>query len=116
MSILGVSFNKGYLQTWALASRIKRRWKRLGAFLQWACGKTTGHRASKTEWGYGGGGTVDTWCRWCNHLQPMRLDEAAKRYEGLRSAVYGVVGHDVRQGEWTPPEPPAAQHEQPKGE
>jgi hypothetical protein len=35
-----------------------------------------GHTPSKTEWGYGGGNTVDTWCRWCNKFQQMPMETA----------------------------------------
>lgn len=59
-----------YLQTWDKVSKI-RRWPVIGPFLQRSiqclCRALTGHEASKTEWGYGGGETCDVWCRWCNH-------------------------------------------------
>ena len=45
-----------YPQTWGLNCRI-RKIPLIGEYLyefnRWLCGKLTGHRVSKTEWGYG---------------------------------------------------------------
>ncbi len=54
-------------------------WKWLRTPLQFLCG-LRGHEPSKTEWGYGGGGKVDTWCRWCNHVSQVPISEARFRY------------------------------------
>lgn len=67
-----------YIQTWPLASKISRRSKWLGALIRWACGKLTGHQASKTEWGYAGGGKMDVWCRWCNQIGSAPASARAK--------------------------------------
>lgn len=42
-----------------------------------------GHTPSKTEWGYGGGDTVDTWCRWCDKLTSIPMSEARFRFPQL---------------------------------
>jgi len=51
-----------YPQLWNFASG-KRRVTR---FVRWLCENFIGHELSETEWGYGGDGYVDRWCRWCN--------------------------------------------------
>jgi hypothetical protein len=107
MSFLGISFRNGYLQSWALASMINRRCKPIGTALRWLCGKLTGHPPSKTEWGYGGGGMVDVYCRWCNQPIQIPLAEADRRFEKLRGTVYSAVGRDIRQDEWAGSSPAA---------
>jgi len=44
--------------------------------LQDLCGMLTGHELSNTEFGYGGKGMVDRWCRWCNKLIQIPKDES----------------------------------------
>lgn len=56
-----------YPQTWWYVAHLKR-WPRIQTIIQWCCRMLTGHELSRTEWGYGGGGYADRWCRWCNKL------------------------------------------------
>jgi hypothetical protein len=70
-----------YFQTWPYVARIKPRW--IAKTVQFLCG-IFGHEISKTEWSYGGGNTVDVWCRWCNKLMSIHKTEACARYEQFR--------------------------------
>ena len=102
MNFMGISYRNGYLQTWALASRINRRAPWLGRFLRRACGKLTGHCTSKTEWGYGGGKLVDVYCRWCNEPGTVEVGSGVKQFHDLRNVLWAATGHDINQGPWTP--------------
>jgi hypothetical protein len=62
---------KEYPQLWCYMPRNKRARK----ILQWLCGKLTGHELSKTEKGYGGGKFADQWCRWCDKMFKIPLQE-----------------------------------------
>ena len=66
-----------YVQTWNYVARWTRRLhlKWLRRYIEKFCGLVTGHEASKTEWGYGGGPLCDVWCRWCNHRWQIPLAE-----------------------------------------
>jgi len=55
-------------------------WKPLRRSLQWLHG-LLGHEPSKTEWGYGGGSSADTWCRWCDKMMRIPIEEARFRYK-----------------------------------
>ena len=74
-----------YFQTWNYVVRWTRRlhveWLR--KHIERLCGVITGHEASRTEWGYGGGPLCDVWCRWCNHLWQIPLDECPRALEVL---------------------------------
>lgn len=39
------------------------------------CGVLTGHEISNTEFGYGGGGSIDRSCRWCDKNIPIPKSE-----------------------------------------
>jgi len=71
-----------YPQTWTWNVKLRRYLGRrfLGKgiynFNQWLCGKCTGHELSKTEKGFGGGIYMDSWCRWCNHLMQIPIQES----------------------------------------
>jgi hypothetical protein len=107
MSFYGISYRNRYLQTWALVSRMSR-WPLIGKVLakavRWTCHKVTGHEASKTEYGYGGGDFVDVWCRWCNEPGALHRAAALKKFDSLRNLVWGQTGCDISKGPWTPPE------------
>jgi hypothetical protein len=102
---LGSMYVDGYFQTWGFSSRL-RRIPLVGGWLYAAaralCGKLTGHSPSKTEWGYGGGGFGDVWCRWCNQLGRIPLSELADRYENARSTIWGATQCDIKHKEWKP--------------
>lgn len=51
-------------------------WRPARNVAQWVCGVLIGHDLSKTEWGYGGGDTVDRHCRWCDKLHKVPISEA----------------------------------------
>lgn len=99
-----------YFQTWMhwcktrkipwLGERIYRGGQRL-------CGKLIGHRASKTEWGYGGGSHADVWCRWCNQMGSIPLADLDKRYENARTTIWNFTACDIRHKEWKPETPNA---------
>lgn len=67
-----------YPQTWGLVVYMPYRWMR--RLTQRLCGTWGGHEWSATEWGYGGGGYCDRWCRWCNQIssQPLAENEMAE--------------------------------------
>lgn len=85
-----------YIQTWQLVSRV-RKIKYIGDWMyskiQWLCRHLSGHKWSRTEWGYGGGG-IDVWCRWCNHFDTIPMEEAVKIFPTLRKSIweYGPIG------------------------
>ncbi|KKK86352.1 hypothetical protein LCGC14_2764120 [marine sediment metagenome] len=76
-----------YFQTWHRVSKL-RRLKIIGPLiyiiLQLICGIITRHAASKTEWGYGGGKTVDGWCRWCNKPLEVPYEKALFVYPDFK--------------------------------
>ncbi len=42
--------------------------------LQSLCERFGGHELSETDHGYGGGDTMDCWCRWCDKLIPVPMN------------------------------------------
>lgn len=99
-----------YFQTWMhwcktrkipwLGERIYRGGQRL-------CGRLTGHHASKTEWCYGGGSHADVWCRWCNQMGSIPLDDLDMRFENARTTIWNFTACDIRHKEWKPETPNA---------
>lgn len=51
--------------------------KRLKQFL---CLKMIGHKPNTYEWGYGGHGKVDVWCKYCDKMFQIPIEEARFRY------------------------------------
>jgi len=90
-----------YIQTWKYVGKL-RVVPPIYSVAQWICSKVTGHEASRTEWGYGGGSHADVWCRWCNRLGKMPIADAADKFDNLRNTLWNVTGHDINQGEWKP--------------
>jgi len=94
------SIIKGYPQTWADVCKI-RKIPCVGEYLykkiQWICGKITGHKSSKTEWGYGGGEYADTWCRWCNKMGQIPVKNLNNK---ARKVIWTVTGCDILTREW----------------
>lgn len=93
-------FTTGYL-----SKRVYHRVPFVGVYLwrgfSWLCGKLTGHPPGP-DWGYGGGAYADSWCRWCDRMTQIpsaKLDG----YPDARKHMWGIVGHDIKQGDWTPP-------------
>ena len=86
-----------YLQTWMYASRIRRKHPRLLQTIQGICAVVTGHTPSKTEWGYGGGDTVDSWCRWCNAFLHIPASEALTLFPDMvgRLDELGQLGEEA---------------------
>lgn len=76
-----------YFQTWNKLTKL-RKIPIIGNILyravQSMCGVVIGHEISKTEWGYGGGNSVDVWCRWCNKMMSIPKDEAHFRFPRFR--------------------------------
>lgn len=70
-----------YFQTWHW---MPYRWPWLHYKLQALCKFLTGHQASATEWGWGGGDMVDCHCRWCDALIRISVDEANRKYLWFR--------------------------------
>ena len=60
-------------------------------FIQRTCGELTEHQWNKNEWGYGGGDTVDVWCRWCNHMGTIPVAEAVKMIPRIRGLVFQTM-------------------------
>jgi hypothetical protein len=82
-----------YPQTWWIFARFKltKRWwsirrkcykNPLGIAKEFVCGILTGHEASLTEYGYGGGSYIDRNCRWCDHVikEPLETSKWGKEY------------------------------------
>lgn len=66
----------------------------------WLCGKITGHAENQGEWGYGGGGMIDTHCRWCDRVAQIPMAEAKKHFPELRKLEFtGVLGLVGQSGE-----------------
>lgn len=80
-----------YPQTWYFMPH----WKPLRKTLQWLHG-LIGHEPSDTEWGYGGGATVDCWCRWCDKKGHIPLDVARKKWKTLRRMELQGFFNDIR--------------------
>jgi hypothetical protein len=100
MNIFGFTYSNGYFQTWAASAKtqsIPLVGKLIYALIRWSCGKIIGHEPSKTEWGYGGGGHADVWCRWCNQIGSIPVSDLEKRYENARSTIWGAMQCDIRQ-------------------
>lgn len=98
MRMFGILFRNGYLQTWGLSVRsqnIPLIGPQLYNALRWTCGKLTGHHVSKTEWGYGGGGYADVWCRWCNQIGQIPLSDGPDRFKNMRSTIWKFTGCDI---------------------
>lgn len=74
-----------YIQTWTWNSRVRHIpliGGRLNALITNLCGALTGHPASDTEFGFGGG-EVDVWCRWCGKPGVMKFEGAVERWPRL---------------------------------
>ena len=88
-----------YFQTWNKVTRVKKLpfvGECAYKFLQWLCEKTTGHEASRTEWGYGGGDFADCWCRWCNqHIQVQKTVIMFKHKDVNAKSQMDLVGTDI---------------------
>lgn len=58
---------------------------------QWFCGRFLGHELSDTEKGYGGGGMIDRWCRYCNkRIQiPIREEQIDGAFGELMDEYFG---------------------------
>lgn len=76
----------GYPQTMYLAMKLPRRLQRAA---RWLCRHAGGHELSDTDRGYGGGGFIDRWCRWCNqHIEvPVEESPGDGRLMGLHGRV-----------------------------
>jgi hypothetical protein len=63
--------------------RLKR--KKIGLIIEKICGFLTGHEISKTEFGYGGKGTIDRNCRWCDKVIQIPISEnvVSKNFKNL---------------------------------
>lgn len=98
-----------YFQTWMYWCKTRKiPWfgERIYRGGQRLCGKLIGHRASKTEWGYGGGSNADVWCRWCNQMGSIPIADLDKRYENARTTIWNFTACDMRHKEWNPEPPP----------
>ena len=71
-----------------------RRKSFLRKFVQWLCGKITGHRPGK-DWGWGFGDTADAWCKYCDKMCSIPKADL-KKYEGARKQIYEMTGKDIR--------------------
>ena len=79
-----------YIQTFKWNSELRRHCEWCAMFWQWVCGKF-GHEPSKTEWGYGGGDTADTWCRWCNKFMQIPKTELLFRLDKDKRKILDIV-------------------------
>lgn len=98
MHFMGILYRNGYLQTWGAAARTQNIpivGKYLYSAIRSTCGKLTGHRPSKTEWGYGGGDYGDVWCRWCNQIGRIPRSELADRFEHARHTIWENFHCDI---------------------
>ena len=103
ITMLIKSILEGYPQTWADVSRMRKIpyvGEYLYKFTQWLCGKITGHRNSKTEWGYGGGEYANVWCRWCNKIGQMPVKDIDNLRKGIRTIIWQQTGCDIKKDEW----------------
>jgi len=67
---------KKYPQLWWYNSRLYQKNKSMALLWRWLCEKILGHELSNTEHGSGGGRYVDHWCRWCNKLIEIPIEES----------------------------------------
>ncbi len=74
--------NRGeeYIQGWYCWPK-SSKWPRLRKTISLICGVITGHEISKTEWGWGGGESIDCHCRWCDKVIEITKDEARFRFD-----------------------------------
>jgi hypothetical protein len=75
---------KKQFKTGASVSKIKRKLPCMGKLIQYLCGVFVGHEPSKTDWGYGGGKNCDVWCRWCDKMFQIPLEQAVFLFPGIR--------------------------------
>lgn len=96
---MGIIYRNGYFQTWGFSCRLRKIpfvGEKVYDFTRWLCGKATGHTPSRTEWGYGGGGYADVWCRWCNQIGQIPRSELEDRFANARATVWQAFQCDIR--------------------
>ena len=66
------------------------------ALIQWVCGKLTGH-VPGPDWGYGcvpglGEPGVDTWCKFCDKMTTIPMEQACFQFPELRKRIQEITG------------------------
>lgn len=93
MRLFGIIYENGKLTTGFFFKRISRipligrpLYRRVVAI----CG-ARGHTPGG-DWGFGGGETVDSWCRWCDHYSLIPKSEASRYFPDMRTTVWNMTG------------------------